>query len=276
VVDWSARAALRLRVEALRQWRRRRTKVVLAGLALFPLVMGLLFARGRDGSGSGGTRLVDLATGGAANFALFVVFASSTFLVIVVVALFCGDAVASEASWSSLRYLLAAPVGRSRLLAHKLIVALGYSLAGLVILPASALLTGGVLFGWGAARTPAGVVIPPGEAIFRLSVGVGYLAVALLAVAAIAFCLGVYTDAPLGAVGGAVLLVILSSILDQVEDLGELRQFLPTHYLGAWVDVMNDPIVWADMARGAVVSSGYCVVLLALAWRHFGRKDVLS
>jgi ABC-2 type transport system permease protein len=273
---WSANRTLGLRVEFARQWRRRRTKLVLGGLALFPVVLALLFARDRGGDAVAGTRLVDLATNGAANFALFIVFASSTFLLIVVVALFCGDTVASEASWSSLRYLLALPVNRARLLRQKLLVSLGLALSGLVILPVSAFLAGGLLFGWGSARTPTGAVIPAGEAVFRLAVITGYLAIALLVVAAIAFTIGVFTDAPLGAVGGAVLLVILSSILDQVEDLGAVREFLPTHYLGAWIDAINDPIVWDEMARGVVTSLAYSAVLLVIAWRHFGRKDVVS
>lgn len=273
---WSADRTLGLRVELVRQWRRRRTKLVLAGLALFPVVLALLFARDRGGEPVAGTRLVDLATNGAVNFALFIVFASSTFLIIVVVALFCGDTVASEASWSSLRYLLALPVNRGRLLRQKLVVSLGLALSGLVILPVSAFLVGGLLFGWDSARTPTGAVIPAGEAVFRLAIITGYLALALLVVASIAFTLGVYTDAPLGAVGGAVLLVILSSILDQVEDLGPVREYLPTHYLGAWLDAINDPIVWDEMARGVVISVAYSAVLLALAWRHFRRKDIVS
>ena len=43
-------------------------------------------------------------------------FVSTGFLLVVVVALFFGDTVASEASWSGLRYLLAAPIPRTRLL----------------------------------------------------------------------------------------------------------------------------------------------------------------
>ena len=49
---------------------------------------------------------------------------SAGFLLVVAVALFCGDTVASEAGWSSLRYLLAAPVPRTRLLRQKLAVAM--------------------------------------------------------------------------------------------------------------------------------------------------------
>ena len=75
---WSARRTLPLRVELVRQWRRRRTQLVLAGLALFPLVLAVLFARNRDAAPSGGARFVDLATGGAVNFALFVVAGNET------------------------------------------------------------------------------------------------------------------------------------------------------------------------------------------------------
>ena len=49
----------------------------------------------------------------------------------------------------------------------------------------------------------------------------------MLFVSALAFLLGVYTDAPLGAVGGAVVLVIVSNILDAVPALGSLREVLP-------------------------------------------------
>ena len=47
-------------------------------------------------------QLVGLANSGGFNFALFTEFASVGFLLVVLVALFCGDTVASEASWGSL------------------------------------------------------------------------------------------------------------------------------------------------------------------------------
>ena len=50
-------------------------------------------------------------------------FFSASFLLIVVISLFFGDTIASEASWSSLRYLLAMPVPRIRLLRQKVLVA---------------------------------------------------------------------------------------------------------------------------------------------------------
>src|SRR4029077_19207485 len=100
--------------------------------------------------------LVDIATTGATNFALFTEFAAIGFLLVVIVALFCGDTVASEASWSSLRYLLAIPVPRARLLRQKLVVALTLSFAANLLLPVWGMLVGDVFFGGADARSPLG------------------------------------------------------------------------------------------------------------------------
>ena len=275
-VGYRARRTLGLRVEARRQLGRRRTQIALGFLVVLPFLLVAAFTLGNDNSGSGAPALVDLATEGAANFTMFTLFVSSGFLLVVVVALFAGDTVASEASWSSLRYLLAIPVPRSDLLRRKLIVALGYCGLALVLLPAVAYLAGGAFFGWAPLRSPLGGTIDGLEILVRIAVAVGFIGISLLFVAALAFLVGVWTDAPLGAVGGAVLLVILSNILDAVTALGDWRRFLPTHYSLAWTDVLGPQITWDGMARGALWSIGYSVVLLASAWWHFERKDITS
>jgi ABC-2 type transport system permease protein len=263
-------------VETLRQASRRRTQIALGFLVLLPFLLVAAFTLGSDDRRDGAPALVDLATTGAANFTFFTLFASTGFLLVVVIALFAGDTVASEASWASLRYLLASPVPRSQLLRRKLVVALGYSLFALVLLPAVAFLAGGLFFGWQPLHSPLGSTLGTGTSLTRIAIAVGYLAASLLFVAALAFLLGVWTDAPLGAVGGAVLLVIVSNILDAVTALGDLRQYLPTHYSYAWTDVLGATVQWESMARGALWSFGYSLVLLALAWRHFLRKDIVS
>src|SRR5215475_11421879 len=231
-----ARRTLPLRVEVVRQAKRRRTAFALGFLVLLPLILVGAFAlAGPSDAQPGQTDLVDLATSGAVNFTIFTIFASAGFLLVVIVALFCGDTVASEASWSSLRYLLAAPVPRGRLLRQKLLVALGYSLLSLVLLPAVALLVG-----------------------------------------TLAFWLSTVTDAPLGAVGGAVGLVIVSNILDAITALGSLREVLPTHYQFAWTDALTIPVQYDAMLKGMAGALAYAAVFLVLAWRHFATKDIVS
>src|SRR3954466_6836257 len=153
--DFNPRHTLKLRVEFVRQLKRRRTQGAFGLLIVLPIIIATAFEVG-GGAGSDAPQLVGLATSGGFNFALFTEFASVGFLLVVVVALFCGDTVASEASWSSLRYLLVAPVGRARLLRQKLIVALGLAGFSLVLLPGVALLSGWIAFGWAPARSPTG------------------------------------------------------------------------------------------------------------------------
>jgi ABC-2 type transport system permease protein len=191
--------------------------------------------------------------------------------------LFCGDTVSSEASWASLRYLLAAPVPRARLLRQKLAVALAYATVAVVSFPAMSLLAGTVAFGWHPLRLPAtGVELPDGTALARLGVVLAYVLVTELVVAGLAFLLSVTTDSPLGAVGGAVGLVIVSNILDAVTALGSWREILPTHWQFVWLDAFSAQLSWDGMIQGAVVSVSYALVLFALAFRRFRTKDIVS
>ncbi|SEG30635.1 ABC-2 type transport system permease protein [Thermomonospora echinospora] len=271
----TVRRTLPLRVEAVRQLRRRRTLVAFAILLVLPWVLVAAFQIGGD-PGREAPGLVTVATASAMNFALFALFVSAGFLLVVAVALFCGDTVAAEAGWSSLRYLLAAPVPRARLLRQKLVVALGYAALAVFSLPAMSLLAGTVAFGWGAVELPTGGTVPAGTALGRMAVIVGYALVSQLVVAALAFLLSVTTDSPLGAVGGAVGLVIVSNILDAVTALGGVRDFLPTHWSYSWMDALQPQIQWTGMAKGTAISVAYSVVLLALAFRRFRGKDVVS
>ncbi|MGH3771753.1 MAG: ABC transporter permease, partial [Pseudonocardiaceae bacterium] len=153
---YRAVATLPLRVELARQLRRKRTVLTLGFLALLPVLLWLAFTVGRDEGTRGGATLVDLATSSGLNFVVFTLFSTVSFLLVVVVALFFGDTVASEASWSSLRYLLAAPVPRARLLGRKAAVAALLSVGALVLLPAVAMVVGVLAYGAGALVSPTG------------------------------------------------------------------------------------------------------------------------
>ncbi|MFF8278065.1 ABC transporter permease [Streptomyces lateritius] len=275
---YRARHTLPLRVEALRQLKRRRTLVMGAVLAALPFVLIIAFAigGGPDGDRNGRITLMDTATASAANFAATCLFVSAGFLLVVPVALFCGDTVASEASWSSLRYLLAAPVPRARLLWSKLAVALGFSAAAMVLLPLVALAAGAVAYGWGPLKLPTGGALPAAETLPRLALAVAFVFVSQLVTAGLAFWLSTRTDAPLGAVGGAVGLTIIGNVLDAVTALGSWRDFLPAHWQFAWADALQPQLEWGGMARGAAVSVTYALILFALAFRGFARKDIVS
>lgn len=274
---YRAHRTLPLRVELIRQLKRRRTLVMGAVLALLPFVLVAAFAiGGQPGGRNGQVTLMDTATASGANFAAVNLFVSAGFLLVIPVALFCGDTIASEASWSSLRYLLAAPVPRTRLLWSKLTVALGLSLAAMVLLPIVALAVGTAAYGWGPLEIPTGGALSAGTAAQRLLVVIAYIFVSQLVTAGLAFWLSTKTDAPLGAVGGAVGLTIVGNVLDAVTALGHWRDFLPAHWQFAWADAVQSTPEWGGMIQGTAISVTYALVLFALAFRGFRHKDIVS
>jgi ABC-2 type transport system permease protein len=274
---YRAGRTLPLRVELVRQLKRRRTLIMGGILAALPFILVAAFAiGGTPGDRGSQVTLMDTATSSGANFAAVNLFVSAGFLLVVPVALFCGDTVASEASWSSLRYLLAAPVPRARLLWSKLVVGLSLSLAAMILLPVVALAVGTAAYGWGPLELPTGGAIGAGTAAQRLLVVVAFIFVSQLVTAGLAFWLSTKTDAPLGAVGGAVGLTIVGNVLDAVTALGHWRDFLPAHWQFAWADAVQPHPEWSGMIQGTAVSVTYAIVLFALAFRGFARKDIVS
>jgi ABC-2 type transport system permease protein len=276
VAGYRASRTLRLRVELVRQLRRRRVQLVLGFLVLLPWILWAAFEFGTDARANRSGGFVDLATSSAPNFVVFVLFAVSSFLLPMIVALFFGDTIASEASWSSLKYLLAMPVPRHRLMRQKAIASGLLSFFAIALLPAVALLVGVIFYGTGEAVSPTGDAISFSDSMLALLFTVLYLAVHLLWVAGLALFLTVSTDAPLGAVGGTVLVAILSSILDQITALEGLRNYLPTHYAFAWSDLISTDVDWSNMAAGAFSAVAYGAFFGLLAARRFRTKDITS
>jgi ABC-2 type transport system permease protein len=277
---YSAHQTLSVRVEMIRQVRRRRTAVAFGIVIALPIVvvLAVLFGPSSGGGGlaDGDFDVFGLMANGPWNFALSGLFFSSAFLLVILSAMFLGDTVASEASWGTMRYLLAAPVPRRRFLYVKVTVGILLTLAVLLTLVLASFVIGLIAFGTGALASPLSGTLGVGESTIRLGVITGYIAVTLLVPAGIAFLASVSTDVPLGAVGAAVVIVIFANILDAIDALGSIREFLPATYAGAWADALGPVIVWDQMAVGLAYNVGVFVVLVGIAVWRFERKDILS
>jgi ABC-2 type transport system permease protein len=275
---YTPRATLTVRVELVRQLRRVRTIAVFAVMVALPLVVTAAVKWGGSsrGVGDGDFDLVGLATAGPWNFTLTMLLFTSGFLLGILAAMFLGDTVASEASWSTLRYLLAAPVPRRRFVRAKIVVGLLLTGAAVLVLVIVSFVIALVVFGSAPLVNPLGGSFDTATSWQRLAIVAVYIVIQLLVPAGIAFLMTVLTDVPLGAVGAAVLLLILMGILDQIDALGDLRRFLPTHYSNSWVDALGETILWNDMAIGASYAVAFFAVLVAIAVLRFDRKDITS
>jgi ABC-2 type transport system permease protein len=213
----------------------------------------------------------------------------------VAVAVVAGDAIAGEAGSGMLRYLLARPVGRTRLLVAKLIALVAYTLTAVVAVAVTAYITGKLLFGSQpvavtnsggatptiiaahvAASSLSGTALTPADIFVRTVGAISFIGVSMLGVGAIALFLSTLTDSSLGAALGALAALVTSEVLVTLNAAGVVNPYLPTRYWLAWVDFFRQPILWRNIDRGFAVQAIYVVVLLACAWANFATKDITS
>ena len=110
-----ARAWLRFFRSELRQvFLRRRDLLLLAVVALFPILIGVglrLASHPHGGGGGGGLSFVTELTGNGIFLSFIALSILLTLVMPVVVAVVAGDSIAGEAGYGTLRYLLAVPAG---------------------------------------------------------------------------------------------------------------------------------------------------------------------
>ncbi len=196
----------------------------------------------------------------------------------IAVAVVAGDSVAGEAQAGTLRYLLARPAGRTRLLVAKLVAVLAFVLATVVVVAGVGYVVGTTLFEARPAvgTSVSGTSLTAQELGGRTLLAIGYVAVSMLGVAAFALFFSTLTDSPLGATMGALAVLVTSSLLFTLDAASPIAPYLPTRYWLAFVDFFRDPILWRDITRGLALQGVYVGVLLAAAWANFTTKDVTS
>ena len=271
---WPRRGTLPLRVELVRQLSQWQVLAAVGVLLLLPVVVRVAFALGGAQPSQSASDLAGLAQGSGGGFAAFVLLVSGGYLVTVVTAVLFGDLIAGEASRSTLKYLLAIPVPRLRLLGVKAVAAVLILLAGLIGMAAVALLVGVLSYGPGGMQIVNGPQLGLGDTIGRLALTTAVTPFGLLWAAALGLLLTVLTDSPLAAAGGVVVVAIVSTTLDQVEALKDFRLWLPTHYAFAYQQFLLQPIDLRPIADALVDGLLWVVVLGVLAAWRFHRKDI--
>jgi ABC-2 type transport system permease protein len=259
---------------------RRRNQVGLAALVAVPIILAvaLKVAAPRDNGpgGGGGPDFLTQVTGNGFFVALAALGAELTLFLPIAVAMLAGDAIAGEANTGTLRYLLAVPAGRTRLLAVKYTgILYGAFLAPLVV-AVSGLVIGLILFGGGPVTLLNGTTVSFPEGLLRLAGVCVYLGVCLAALGALGLFLSTLTEQPMGATIALTMLTVASFVLGQISQLDWLHPYLLTQHWNDFGELLRDPVSPGALRPGLESAAAYIVIFLTAAWASFSNRDVTS
>ena len=258
---------------------RRRNLLLLAVAAVFPLIIGIALRLAaptpQGGNGAGVAFFNQLAGNGV--FLTFIALSTLLILVLpVVVAVVAGDSVAGEAGYGTLRYLLAVPAGRTRLLAVKYGVIVTFALCATFIVSAVALVAGAALFPVGPVTLLSGATVSLPDGLLRLLFVTLYVAAAMAALGAIGLAISTLTEHAIGAIATIMILVVTSEVVDNVPQLAVVGPYLPTHWWLSFDALLRVPVDTSTLLRGLLSFAVYALLFGSFAWARFTSADVTS
>lgn len=272
------------RSELTLTFRRWRTLALLGVLAAVPVLIGVAVrietsgggTVGGPGEGGAGPAFVTQIT----NNGLFLVFAAlaATLPVFLpmAVGVVAGDSVAGEANAGTLRYLLVAPAGRTRLLLAKFTAVCAFCLVATLVVALSALAVGTLFFPLGDVTTISGVPVPFTEGLWRALLIAAVVAGSLVGLAAVGLFVSTLTTSGIAAMATTVGLLITVQILDTIPQLDAVHPYLFPHYWLSFADLMREPLLWDEVLRNLGLQAVYAAVFGSAAWARFTTKDITA
>jgi len=273
VIHWIRFLRSELRLIFLR-WR---NLALLAVLAALPVLIGVALKLSAPGGDNGqGPPFISQVAGNGVFLTLASLTVLLTLVLPLVVAVVAGDSVAGEAGHGTLRYLLAIPAGRARLLGVKYAAVVIFCLAACTVVTAASLAVGAALFPVGPVTLLSGTTISLGAGVLRLVFVTLYVAGAMAALAAIGLAISTLTEHPIGAIAAILVLALASEVSDSVPQFALVHPYLPTHWWLSFDALLRSPIAWGDLQHGLISFGIYVIIFGAIAWARFSTADVTS
>jgi ABC-2 type transport system permease protein len=96
----------------------------------------------------------------------------------------------------------------------------------------------------------------------------GFLAVGLF--------ISTLTEVPIAAMAATVGAAVVSAVLDQIPQLGSLRDFLFTHYWTGFGEILRAQVDWHTLGSWLWLQVGYVALFGTAAWARLGGADITS
>jgi ABC-2 type transport system permease protein len=275
-----ARAWLRIFGSELRLvFRRKRNLALLGVVAVIPIIIGIgLKLSGATGGGGGGGAPAFLSdvTGNGVFLSFLALVILLTLVLPLVVAVVAGDSIAGEAGYGTLRYLLAVPAGRTRLLGVKYLTVVVFGLCATAIVSAVSLVTGAILFPIGPVTLLSGTTVSLADGLLRLVLVTLYVAGGMAALAAIGVAISTFTEHAIGAIAALAVITVASEVADNVPQFAAVQPYLPTHWWLMFDSLLRSPVDTTTLLHGLLSFAVYIVIFACIAWARFTTGDITS
>jgi ABC-2 type transport system permease protein len=243
---------------------------VIIGIAL------RLAAPPASGGNGQGPPFLDQVAGNGVFLSFLTLTIQLTLVLPLTVAVVSGDSVAGEAGYGTLRYLLAVPAGRTRLLGVKYLTAVAFGLCAVAVIAAVSLACGALLFPVGPVTLLSGTTVPLADGLLRVLFVTLYVAAAMAALAAIGVAISTFTEHAIGAIAALAIIVVASEVGDNVPQFAAVHPYLPTHWWLMFDSILRAPADTTTMLHGLLSFAVYVVIFGSIAWARFTSSDITS
>lgn len=271
----SAGIGLRLfRSELGLTFRRRRNQALLVLLGAVPVMVGIALRLTAKPGNNDGPNLINQVAGNGVFLSVGALFFLLPLILPLAIAVVSGDSIAGEASTGTLRYLLAVPAGRTRLLMVKYATSVTFCVVSVATIAATSLITGFILFPVGPVTLLSGSTVSLVAGLGRLGLIGLYVAACVTALVSIGLAISTMTDSPIAAITATAVLPVTSEVIDAVPQLNAVHPYLFTHWWFSYDDLLRDPLVTQNVTRGLLTVLAYTLISGSVAWARFTTKDI--
>jgi ABC-2 type transport system permease protein len=205
---------------------------------------------------------------------LVAMFFGSIWFFPLVTALVSGDIVAAEDGNGTLKTILTRSAERWHIFAAKVMAALSYTFAALLVYLVVGLVIGGLVYGFNPLISLSGTHISVGRGLALTAAGGLAYFVPMIAVASIALLLSTLSRNSAAAVVGTLMISLIMQLLGAINALSFLHPYLLSEQFNAWQGLLREPIDWAPIGHAAWVSAAYAIPALTVSFTAFLRRDV--
>jgi ABC-2 type transport system permease protein len=262
--------------ELARVFRRPRNLVILALLAVLPIVLGVVVrVAGGPRNGAGPPFFAEI-TQNAVFLPAAALATMGTLVLPLAVSIVAGDAIAGDAANGSLRYLLLAGSSRARVLAAKGVAALAFALAASFVVALVGLLVGFVLFPHGTLVTLSGQPVGLAHGVGDVCASALVVGVSLVGVVAIGVAVSAVSSSSLSATAIALAIVIATEVIGAVPQLAGVRPILVSTYWGSFVNLFRSPPYLVPILKDLAEQAGWLLVWGSAAFSAFLTRDIVA